>query len=97
MAISREYYIFGSFINSPAYHDIDVLIVVASIIDIENLTKEILKLNTRYPKNIVHVQVYTLQEYLDEENKFSIKKVNHKISKDQFYDLYKIRPTKVST
>jgi predicted nucleotidyltransferase len=78
-------------------NDIDLLVVVPNISYIENVRTELMAITNVNLSNSVHVTIYTNTEYLNDENKFSYKKVNHEITYEDMLDLYKLRLTTAST
>lgn len=93
----RRYYIFGSFLNKNQYKDIDILVVVPERENIQSALQYIEDVSKMNPGNIVHTQIYTTAEYINNENKFSYENVNTEIAESEFLKLYRKRPTTAST
>lgn len=80
--------LFGSFTKGTKFNDIDVLIIVDDICNIEKLKEELNVINDIYPKNIIHIHIYTRMEYNNPQNKFSYINVNKKINYADLILLY---------
>jgi len=83
-----QYFLFGSYLRSLDYNDIDVLIVIDDLESISNTNNDLDNLRKIYPDSLVHTHIYTRDEYLNTENKFSYKKVNKQISRENFLELF---------
>ncbi len=86
-----EIFLFGSYVSSPSEaNDIDVLLVIPDLLEIEKLYADISNINLQNPENLIHVIIYTRDEYENSENKFSFANVKMKISFEELTSLYKI-------
>tara|TARA_R110002012_G_scaffold123138_3_gene273437 strand:+ start:847 stop:1134 length:288 start_codon:yes stop_codon:yes gene_type:complete len=85
-----EYYIFGSYLRTSNFKDIDVLIVVPELCVLDLANEFLSLLKEENISSIVHTHLYLKSEYLNPQNKFSYKNVNHQISFDDFIALFKI-------
>tara|TARA_B100000700_G_scaffold328352_1_gene445897 strand:- start:328 stop:639 length:312 start_codon:yes stop_codon:yes gene_type:complete len=85
-----EFYLFGSYLTSSDFNDIDVLIVVPDVCDIEGANKYISSLKAEYASSMVHTHIYIKSEYLNPRNKFCYKNVSHQISLSEFVNLFSI-------
>jgi predicted nucleotidyltransferase len=87
---NTEFYIFGSYLRTLKFNDIDVLIVVPKVSDLRGINEYLALLEGEYPHSLVHTHLYLQSEYLNPKNKFSYKKVSNKISPEEFLELFKI-------
>ena len=92
-----RFFHFGSYPVKERANDIDLLVVVPTVTDLDNVRYELGKLEATYPENDVHLTVYTEREYMNPENKFSVSRVTMEVPVDRIEDLYRIRLTKFST
>ena len=92
-----EYFLFGSYLTQRTFNDIDVLVVVPDESDIELVQRDLNVLGSNHPNNILHFLIYTRSEYLNEENKFSQKKVSQEISFSELEKLMNLHLTSRST
>ncbi len=86
---TNKYFIFGSYLKKTDYNDIDILIVVCDISKIQSANIFLDELSCKYPQNNIHVHIYTENEYMNKENKFSYTIVTHEITEKNFIKLYK--------
>lgn len=84
----RQFYLFGSYLRSLDYRDIDVLVVVRDVENIRTINNELADLREKYPSSIVHTHIYLQDEYLNPRNKFNYQKVNRQISAERFFELF---------
>lgn len=86
-----EFYLFGSYLTSPDFNDIDVLVVVPDICNLEEVNEYIKLLKESHASSIVHAHFYIKSEYLNPKNKFCYKNVSHQISLSEFVNLFNIK------
>jgi hypothetical protein len=89
---NTEFYLFGSYLKTPNFKDIDVLVVIPDVCDIEGANEYIKLLKEKHACSIVHTHLYIKSEYLNSQNKFCYKNVNHQISLEEFSNLFHIKP-----
>lgn len=85
-----EFYLFGSYLRSLNFNDIDVLVVVPNVCNLEGANEYVKLLKESHVSSIVHTHFYIKSEYLNPKNKFCYKNVSHQISLSEFINLFNI-------